>query len=377
MLVSESLLSLYPIFVKKIGLTLVHQVWARLVAYVGISAIFVNWSFIGSSLFTADALILAAINLSHIFFSYEGFRNLDSGVSFAIFNTYPLMILLIAGVMWNNVYLLVLLGLALFVLGEERSSTGPEGTKAAHERGATDKVPPKGSSTGPEGPKAATEGTEGTKAATEGTEGPKAAPFGGATKERSTTDKEEGAKEEGTKEKIDFTYGIAMVLLAALTEALIYFMVRRIKTDNHWNHVFLSYFVGFVAFTGYLLVKGTDLFIRETSLRETSLRETSLSGTTISGTTIRETSLRETTLSGTTLPRMGLAVGLNGLIGAGAYFLRFFAASNLKASIFAPLAYFGMVMSYVYGIVFNQETLSWEKVGGTLCILAANYLSPK
>jgi hypothetical protein len=84
-----------------------------------------------------DALILAAINLSHIFFSYEGFRNLDSGVSFAIFNTYPLMILLIAGVMWNNVYLLVLLGLVLFILGEsaatdkERSSTGPEGTKAA------------------------------------------------------------------------------------------------------------------------------------------------------------------------------------------------------------------------------------------------------
>lgn len=295
MLVSESLLSLYPIFVKKIGLTLVHQVWARLVAYVGISAIFVNWSFIGSSLFTADALILAAINLSHIFFSYEGFRNLDSGVSFAIFNTYPLMILLIAGVMWNNVYLLVLLGLALFVMGE---SKGPEGTKAA--------------------------------------------PFGGATdKERSL---EEGYQEElkDKKEKTDFTYGIAMVLLAALTEALIYFMVRRIKTNNHWNHVFLSYFVGFVAFSAYLLVKGTDLPI-----------------------------------SKITLPRMGLAVGLNGFIGSVAYFLRFFAASNLTASIFAPLAYFGMVMSYVYGIAFNQETLSWEKVGGTLCILAANYLSPK
>jgi drug/metabolite transporter (DMT)-like permease len=300
MLVSESLLSLYPIFVKKIGLTLVHQVWARLLAYVGISAIFVNWSFIGSSLFTADALILAAINLSHIFFSYEGFRNLDSGVSFAIFNTYPLMILLIAGVMWNNVYLLVLLGLALFVLGEERSSTGPEG--------------------------------------------PKAAPEGGATKERSSTDKEQSSTDkerittEETKEKTDFTYGIAMVLLAALTEALIYFMVRRIKTNNHWNHVFLSYFVGLVTFSAYLLVKGTWLLF---------------------------------------LPRLGLAVGLNGFIGAGAYFLRFFAASNLAASIFAPLAYFGMVMSYVYGIVFNQETLSWEKVGGTLCILAANYLSPR
>lgn len=315
MLVSESLLSLYPIFVKKIGLTLVHQVWARLVAYVGISAIFVNWSFIGSSLFTADALILAAINLSHIFFSYEGFRNLDSGVSFAIFNTYPLMILLIAGVMWNNVYLLVLLGLALFVLSE---SKGPEGSKGTPE-GVKER-----SSTGPEGPKAA--------------------PFRGATgpegnKEQSSLKEK---TKEGTKEKTDSTYRIAMVLLAALTEALIYFMVRRIKTNNHWNHVFLSYFVGFVAFSAYLLVKGTDFSISETRL-----------------------------------PRLGLAVGLNGFIGSVAYFLRFFAASNLTASIFAPLAYFGMVMSYVYGIVFNQETLSWEKVGGTLCILAANYLSPR
>lgn len=280
MLMSESLLSLYPIFVKKIDLSLIHQVWARLLAYVAMASIFVDWSFIGSALFSPDAMLLAAINLSHIFFSYEGFRNLDSGVSFAIFNTYPLMILLIAGVMWNNVYLLVLLGLALFVLGEARN----EATK------------------------------------------PK-------KNEESTTHIGDGS------EKPNFIYGIAMILLAALTEALIYFTIRRIKTGNHWNHVFLSYLFGFIAITGYLF------------------------------TTFDFASVLK--------PRMGLAIGLNGFIGSVAYFLRFFAASNLSASIFAPLAYFGMVMSYVYGMVFNQETLSWEKVAGTLSILAANYLSPK
>ena len=284
MLASESLLSLYPIFVKKIGLSLVHQVWTRLLAYVAMSAIFVDWGFIKSTFFSSDALILALINLSHIFFSYEGFRNLDSGVSFAIFNTYPLMILLIAGVMWNNVYLLVLLGLALFVLGEAQSATGATGTKRT---------------------------TAGTLTA-------------GLPQESPT----------------NFIYGLAMILFAALTEALIYFMVRRIKTDNHWNHVFLSYMMGFIAISGYLFSSGNDF-------------------------------------GKTMLPRMSLAIGLNGFIGSVAYFLRFFAASNLAASIFAPLAYFGMVMSYVYGIVFNDETLSWEKVGGTLCILAANWLSPK
>jgi drug/metabolite transporter (DMT)-like permease len=277
MLMSESLLSLYPIFVKKIDLSLIHQVWARLLAYVAMASIFVDWSFIKGALFSPDAMLLAAINLSHIFFSYEGFRNLDSGVSFAIFNTYPLMILLIAGVVWNNVYLLVLLGLALFVIGEARSKTKKD--------------------------------------------------------DETTTQVGDGS------EKPNFIYGIAMILLAALTEALIYFMIRRIKTGNHWNHVFLSYLFGFIAITGYLF-KTFDF-------------------------------------ASVLKPRMGLAIGLNGFIGSVAYFLRFFAASNLTASIFAPLAYFGMVMSYVYGMVFNQETLSWEKVAGTLSILAANYLAPR
>ena len=300
MLASESLLSLYPIFVKKIGLSLVHQVWTRLLAYVAMSAIFVDWGFIKSVFFSSDALILALINLSHIFFSYEGFRNLDSGVSFAIFNTYPLMILLIAGVMWNNVYLLVLLGLALFVLGEARSATGTKRT-------------------------AGTTGATGTTSAT------------GTTKRTTAGTLTAGLTQESPA---NFIYGLAMILFAALTEALIYFMVRRIKTDNHWNHVFLSYMMGFIAISGYLFSSENDF-------------------------------------GKTMLPRMSLAIGLNGFIGSVAYFLRFFAASNLVASIFAPLAYFGMVMSYVYGIVFNDETLSWEKVGGTLCILAANYWAPR
>ena len=332
MLASESLLSLYPIFVKKIGLSLVHQVWTRLLAYVAMSAIFVDWGFIKSAFFSSDALILALINLSHIFFSYEGFRNLDSGVSFAIFNTYPLMILLIAGVMWNNVYLLVLLGLALFVLGEAQSATGTEGTTGA---------------TGTEGTTKKTTGTTkkttGTTKKTTGTTSATWTERTAGTTETAGLTKEQISNKTKTKTQespINFIYGLAMILFAALTEALIYFMVRRIKTDNHWNHVFLSYMMGFIAISGYLFTSGNDF-------------------------------------GKTMLPRMSLAIGLNGFIGSVAYFLRFFAASNLAASIFAPLAYFGMVMSYVYGIVFNQETLSWEKVGGTLCILAANYWAPR
>ena len=51
-LISESLLSLYPIFVKKIGISSSLQLWTRLTTYVLIAIFFVNWSFIKSSLLT-------------------------------------------------------------------------------------------------------------------------------------------------------------------------------------------------------------------------------------------------------------------------------------------------------------------------------------
>lgn len=47
-LVSESLLSLYPIFVKKISLPIDLQLFTRLVTYVLISLFFINYSWVYS-----------------------------------------------------------------------------------------------------------------------------------------------------------------------------------------------------------------------------------------------------------------------------------------------------------------------------------------
>ena len=275
---SESLLSLYPIFVKKIGISSSLQLWTRLITYVLISVFFVNWSFIKSSLFSLDSITLGLVNLSHIFFSYEGFRNLDSGVSFAIFNSYPLMILILAGTLWHNSYLLVLIGLALFIYGNY-------------------------------------------------------------------TEKKEEKEDDGEKEKKEnFNYGLIMILLAALTEAFIYFLVRRIKTPNNWNHVFISYFLGAVLLTAYMVYNYKDA---------------------------------ESGLDAADKGRVGLAVITNGIIGTLGYFLRFFASYRLEPDIYAPLSYFGVVMSYVYGMAFDNETLNWKKVLGTISILASNYFVPK
>ena len=58
--------------------------------------------------------------------------------------------------------------------------------------------------------------------------------------------------------KIEYTEnykyeGIIMILLAAFTEALIFFIIKNIKTENSWNHVFLSYGIGAIILTIYLM----------------------------------------------------------------------------------------------------------------------------
>ncbi len=140
-------------------------------------------------------------------------------------------------------------------------------------------------------------------------------------------------------EKTDFNYGLAMILLAALTEAFIYFLIRRIPTSNHWNHVFIAYFLGAVLISG-------KMFLNEET-------------------------------KGINDIRVFLSMVINGIIGSVGYFLRFFASYRLEPEVYAPLSYFGVVMSYVYGILFNNEKLNISKVLGTVSILASNYFAPK
>jgi drug/metabolite transporter (DMT)-like permease len=261
------------------------QLWTRLITYVAMASIFVDWKFVWSAIGSTDSIMLALINMLHVFFSYEGFRNLDSGVSFAIFNTYPLMILLLAGVVWDSSYFLVLAGLVLFIYSNFSEASDLD------------------------------------------------------------KDVKEGFNEDPVTP--NFTYGLAMILLAALTEAFIYFLIRRVKTSNHWNHVFISYLLGAVLMTAYVVY------------------------------TEYNTPNHEASLEASDKSRVFIAVFANGFIGSVGYFLRFFSSYQLDAAVYAPLSYFGVVMSYVYGILFNGETLSVSKVAGTACILASNYFAPK
>lgn len=271
---SESLLSLYPVFVKNIDLPLHLQLWSRFITYIVITGVFVDWGFIAKSLFSKNGMLLSIITIVHVYTSYRGFQLLESGIAYALFYTYPIMILLFAGEPINALMFLAIFGVIL--LSNDFSSS------------------PKSSS---------------------------------------TSNENDSTKKEGFDNNPMFPYeGYVMIALAAATEAIIYFIVRSIKTTNNWNHLFLSYFAGTFLFS----------FVGFKDIAKITLTST-----------------------------LSISLFINAIIGLCGYLLRFYAATRLSPAIYAPLSYIGIVMAYVYGFIFNREQVTLQKVIGTVCILAA------
>ena len=263
-IISESLLALYPVFVKNIDLALDLQVWSRFFSYVIVSGFFIDYNYVYNHLFSKNGLLLSAITIAHVYTSYRGFQLLESGLSYTLFYLYPIMILMMSGRNVHPVMLVTLLGVYLLTTGNGGSSF----------------------------------------------------------------------------EMMGQLEGIVMILLAGLTEAFIYFVVRRLKTDNSWNHLFLSYFAGVVIMTLFMYDKLKDVL--------------SVSPTNI----------------------LNVSIGINVVIGLFGYLLRFFAISRLDTTLYSILSYVGVVMAYVYGMLFNGDVLTFKKIMGTLCVIVPNlYLS--
>ena len=277
-LIAEGLLSLYPIFVKNIGLPLSLQVWSRVFSYTAISAFFIDYPFVLQNLFSKNGILLSLITLIHIYTSYRGFQLLESGVSYTLFYIYPILILLFSKQGLHPVMLLSLLG--VFLLSYSPAHDQPT-DKSAISPAPTDK----------------------------------------------------SANKSANKSLAWTPEGYIMILLAALTEALIYFVVRNIKTENSWNHIFLSYFLG----AGILSV-GFSPQILGMNLNSS----------------------------------LSWSLGINVVIGLFGYLLRFFAISRLEPILYAPLSYFGVFMAYVYGIFIQKDTITLQKILGTLMIILPN-----
>ena len=301
-LCSEALLSLYPVFVKNINIPLHLQLWSRFITYIVITGFFVNWDFIYNSLLSKNGLLLSFVTIIHVYTSYRGFQLLESGVAYALFYTYPLMILLLAGEPIHLLMVLAIIGVLLLSneipgsLLETNNDNGNEnGNKKESYVDQSDK------------PSILHE-------------------------HMMNNTKNNKYIPDSISDIFIQNEGYIMIALAAFTEAIIYFIVRSIKTTNNWNHMFLSYFLGTFLFS-FIGIKD----------------------------------IVKITFSST----LSISLVINAIIGLCGYVLRFYATTRLSPSIYAPLSYVGILMAYVYGFIFNQEKITLQKIIGTLCILLA------
>ena len=221
--------------------------WSRFVSYILISLLFIDYSYVAKQLISPLGIALSVMTNLHIYTSYKGFLLLNSGVSYTLFYTYPVIILLLSGYTIPFLVGLVCIGVVLLATTSSLDAYPYE--------------------------------------------------------------------------------GVVMILLAAMTEAIIYFIIRNMPSKNAWNHIFLSYLLGAVVFTAYLRP------------------------------------------SFTLTSDVSLSMVINSLLGLGGYLLRFYSMSHLDVFTYALLSNVGIIMSYVYGYVWFKESITLPQFIGTLCII--------
>jgi drug/metabolite transporter (DMT)-like permease len=275
-LISESLLSLYPIIVKKINLSINIQSWTRLFIYAIISFILSDKSFIFKNIFTINGLLLSLINTLHIFFSFQAFKILDSGLAYSLFYLYPIFILLIN---YSNLFLpSFFFGFSILILFLYKI-------------------------------------------------------FVKNKKENFLNEEEKDDINENNYIKLK---GFVYIILAALTEAMIYFYVKKFKTNNYWNILFIAYLFGAIILT-IINYKEINLNIR-----------------------------------GVERNNILILLLLNGILGSVGYFLRFYSINKISVILFSILSYFGIIMAYLYGYIFNNEKITLFKSIVTIIIVLLN-----
>lgn len=121
-LAAESLLSFYSIFVKKINVPIILQIWSRFFTYVTISAFFIDWNFVSKNILSINGLFISFITMIHVYSSYRSFQLLESGVATTLFYVYPLMILLFSGAELSPVLLIALFGVYLLAYEPSKES---------------------------------------------------------------------------------------------------------------------------------------------------------------------------------------------------------------------------------------------------------------
>ena len=315
---SEIALSLYPQLIKLVPTTIEIQVATRCITYsvlaiIGYYITKTN-STISSAIntnsntsilsFTKTSILMGIVNIIHIISSYVCFNILSSGVGYSIFYLYPIFNLLGRTLFYgekinsiNYIYIIIsILGVYLIYKNDTKEHTKED------------------------------TGTE---------------PNNIPTEETAPDTKIE--KFQNIKDIINTkntNIGIIAGIFSALTESIIYFMVKD-------NSVSVSPFIQLLK--TYLLGGFLSIIYLMKNISSISLD----------------------------YHYWITLILFNAIIGFAGYLLRFIMISKLSTILFNSLIFIGVIFSYIWGYLLSKEPITYNNISGTLLILLSIFLINK
>ena len=306
-IISECTLSSYPIFIKKINIPFLKKVLYRLFSFTFISLFFCDWSILKKYLFNYQGLLLSFITFIHIISSFRGFELLRGGVASSILYIYPLIILYINNEKPWLVYFFILIGLFLLAYGSYHYQIEIHNSK---------------------------------------------------------TESFNLFNKNIILER--FIKGFGYMVVSAVTEAMIYFSILEIKTSNNWNHLFISYFFGFIILLIYYLFSWNSIKNKEIKKRNKESNEKENENEED-----EDKKNKNIYLFGTNITNL-FALGFNILAALLGYYLRFYSIDKLNYKLYSILSYIGVFVTYIYGYIFAQEKITLLSILGSALIILSN-----
>jgi drug/metabolite transporter (DMT)-like permease len=287
----ETLLSLYPIIVKSSPLSVPIQAFSRILIYTVIPLFFANYSALSGVPLWKWGLA-GATNLAHIWSSYEGFKRLEAGFATTLLYLYPIINLVLARVILGEelplykVLLFIIPVMLVYQIYKERNAgakTGEDGRTAKRS--------------------VATSVTTATPPAT-----PPAIPAPAP----------------------DSSLGIAFMLLSALTESMLYILIKTTPLGtNMWNPILFVY-------SGALSIAVMTAAIYSYSSPDRI----------------------STAFTAMATPEFGTISFYNAAIGMIGYMLRFWSIPRVSTILYSILSFTGVITSHIFGYFAFNETIT-------------------
>lgn len=154
----------------------------------------------------------------------------------------------------------------------------------------------------------------------------------------------------------EYSKGIFYMLGSAITEALIYFSVLKLDTQNNWNHMFISYFFGLLLLlTVYIYQKNKDKEKEDNkNYKEKNKEEFQLKNLN----EIKNVNI--------------FALVFNIVVIVFGFYLRYYSITRIDSKLYAILTYLGILFTYISSYLINQEEINMYNISGSLIIIFSN-----